>query len=60
MDLFKDVFNIMEKWSTSTKCNGKHNEGTLVHTVTPLRNPINRDDAGNSDCLHFPTTYTYR
>ena len=60
MDVFKDVLNIMEKWSISTKCNGERSGGTAAQTVTPLRNPRNRDNAGNSDCLHFPTTYTHR
>lgn len=69
MNVFKDVLNIMEKGSTSTKCNGEHNWSVLtilstltevLHILTPLRNPRNRDNAGNSDCLHFPTTYTYR
>lgn len=60
MDVFKDALNIMEKRSITTKCNGKHNGGTPARTVTPLRNPRNRDNAGNSECLHFPTTYMHR
>lgn len=60
MDVFKDVLNIMEKWSVSTKCKGEKNGGTAAHTVTLLRNPSNRDNAGISDHLHSPTTYTHR
>lgn len=57
MDVFKDVLNIMEKWSVSTKCNGEQNGGTAAHTVTLLRNPSNRDNAGISD-KHFLVRYT--
>lgn len=60
MDVFTYVLNITEEWSVSTKCNGAHSGGTAAHTVTSLRNPRNADNAGNSDCLHFPTTYTHR
>lgn len=60
MDVFKDVLNIMEKWSVSRKCNSEQNRGTAAHSVTLLRNPSNRDNAGISDHLHFPTTCTNR
>lgn len=59
-DVFKDVLNIMEKWSVRTKCNGGQNGGTAAHIIPLLRNSSNRNNAGISDCLHFPTAYTHR
>lgn len=60
MDIFKDVLNTMEKCSVSTKGKSEQSGGAAAQTVTLLRNPSNRDNAGTSDHLHFPTTYTHR